>query len=319
MTVHSYEKRRTGSRRSERLLVVTFVLVDLRAFRVVVAVAEQGSVTRAATSLHQSSSAVSHTLLGLEAELGVDLFYRLPRGMALTDAGTVFVAAARRAMHEAEVARRSVDAIRGLVAGQLSVAAVLGFSVGLASLVGDFASRYPRVVVRVFPPDSTDGVAELVRSGACEVGFTWSAVLPDDLDGVLAAVDPSVVVVPAGHRLGGQAAVSLGDLRGERMVAPLITSTMRPVFDALFRRHGVEPDVVAEAATNEMVLELVREGVGCTVTFASSVAPVVGRGALSLGITDHPPNHFLLITRKRQDPTPAARAFCELAAQHFPR
>ena len=55
--------------------------------RVAVAIAEQGSLTRAAASLHQSSSAVSHTLLTLERELGVDLFHRIPRGMALTDAG----------------------------------------------------------------------------------------------------------------------------------------------------------------------------------------------------------------------------------------
>src|SRR5437899_11386813 len=68
--------------------------VDLRALRVVIAIAEQGSVTRAAASLHQSSSAISHTLLDLETEPGLDLFHRLPRGMALTDAGEVFVAAA---------------------------------------------------------------------------------------------------------------------------------------------------------------------------------------------------------------------------------
>ena len=291
--------------------------MDLPALRVVVAIAEQGSVTRAAASLHQSSSAVSHRLLGLEAELGIDLFHRLPRGMALTDAGEVFVTAARRTMHEAEVARQSVDAIRGVVAGQVSVTAVLGFSVALADLMGQFASRYPGVVVRVFPPDSTDGVAELVRSGACEVGFTWSAVLPDDLDGVLVFEDPSVVVVPAGHPLAGRAEVRIAELRGERIVAPLTTSSMRPVFDALFHRHGVEPHVVAEAATNEMVLELVREGVGCTVTFASSAGSVVGRGALAVAMSDHPPNDFFLITRKRQVPTPAARAFCDLAAEHF--
>ena len=145
----------------------------------IVAVAEQGSVTRAAASLHQSSSAISHTLLGLETELGVDLFHRLPRGMALTDAGAAFVEAARRALHEAEVARTSVDAIRGLVTGQVSVAAWLGFSVALADLIGDFARRYPDVIVRVFPPESTDGVTELVRSGACGVGFTLAGAVPD--------------------------------------------------------------------------------------------------------------------------------------------
>ncbi len=291
--------------------------VDLRALRVVVAVAEQGSVTRAAGSLHQSSSAVSHTLLGLENELAVNLFHRLPRGMSLTDAGEVFVAAARRTLHQAEVARRSVDAIRGLVAGQVTVAAALGFSVALADLVGDFARRYPSVVVRVLPSESTDAVAEMLRTGACEVGFTWAATASDDLDAVAVAADPSVIVVPEGHRLAGRSSIRVGELGGERMVAPLADSTMRPVFDDLFRRNGVEPEVVAEAATNEMVLELVRVGVGCTVTFASSAAAVVGRGAFALQLEDHPPNYFLLVTRAREEPTPAARAFRDLAVDRF--
>ena len=292
--------------------------MDLRALRVVVTIAEHGSVTRAAASLHHSTSAVSHTLVTLETELGVDLFHRLPRGMALTDAGEVFLAAARRALHEAEVARASVDAIRGLVAGQVSIVAAMGLSVALADLIGAFARRYPSVVVVVLPPQSPDGVTEMVRSGACEVGFTWNAAVPTDLRAAPVFVDPSAMVVPEGHQLAGQNSVHIGDLRGERMVAPLATSTMRPAFDELFRRHGVEPVVVAEAATNEMVLELVRAAVGCTVTFASSADSVTGRGALALPIVDQRPNNFLLVTRIRQEPTPAAQAFCDLAAERLP-
>ena len=291
--------------------------MDLRALRVAVAIAEQGSVTRAAGSLHQSNSSVSHTLLALETELGVDLFHRLPRGMALTDAGDVFMTAARRTLHEAEVARRSVDAIRGLVTGQVEVGSVLGFSVALADLVGEFARRYPAVVVRVLSPESTEGVADQVRSGACQVGFTWVSEVPDDLDAVPVFSDASVVVVPAGHKLAGQGAVRIEDLAGAGMVAPLGSSTMRPIFDALFLRHGVEPRVVAEAASNEMVLELVRAGVGCTVTMASSAVAVTGRGAEALEVIDQPANRFLLIMRARQEPTPAARAFRQTAVDRF--
>jgi DNA-binding transcriptional LysR family regulator len=298
-----------------RQRVSLLVAVDIRALRVVVAIAEQGSVTRAARSLHQSSSAVSHTLLSLETELAIALFHRLPRGMSLTEAGEAFVAAARRALHETEVARRSVDAIRGLVAGQVSIAPVTGFSVRLAHLIGEFSRRYPQVVVRVFPEESTDGVAEMVRTGICEVGFTWAAGLADDLKGVQVFADPSVAVFPEGHRLAGRSSVDIGELRGERMVAPLSTSTMRPVFDALFRRYGIEPDVVAEGATNELVLEMVRAGVGCTVTFASSAAGVVRRGAHAALIGEHPPNNFMIVTRAHQDPTPAAGAFHDLAVR----
>jgi DNA-binding transcriptional LysR family regulator len=287
--------------------------VELRALRVAVAIAEHGSLTRAAASLHQSSSAVSHTLLTLERELGVDLFHRIPRGMALTDAGEAFVAAAQRTLHEAEVARRSVDAVRGMITGQVSVAGVLGCSVRVADLVGEFAHRYPGVVVRVFPPASTDGVIDLVRSGACEIGFTWAATVPDDLDATEVYADPSVLVVPEGHPFAGRATVAVSDLRGERMVAPLGTSAARPLFDALFQRYGVEPQVVAEGATEEMVLELVRAGVGATVTFASSAAIVTARGACAVPVSDHPPNVFQILTRARQVPTPAAQAFRDFA------
>jgi DNA-binding transcriptional LysR family regulator len=156
-----------------------------------------------------------------------------------------------------------------------------------------------------------------VRTGACDVGFIWGGSVPDDLDAVPALVDPGAVVVPDGHRLADRDSVSIRDLHGERIVAPLATSTMRPVFDELFHRNGVEPHVVAEAATNEMVLELVRVGVGCTVTFASSAAPVVGRGALALEIADPRPDTFQLVTRSRQAPTPAARALVNLALERF--
>jgi LysR family transcriptional regulator, carnitine catabolism transcriptional activator len=141
--------------------------VDLRALRVVVAIAEHGNLTSAAGSMHLSSSAVSHTLLGLEAELGIDLFARLPRGMALTAAGKAFLVAARRTLHDAEVTRRSVDEIRGLLAGDLNVGTVLGCTVIAAELIGEFNCRYPQVLVRLFPPASPDEVVERVRSGAC--------------------------------------------------------------------------------------------------------------------------------------------------------
>lgn len=237
--------------------------------------------------------------------------------MALTDAGEVFVEAARRALHDAEVALRSVDAIRGLVAGRVSVASKSGFATALADLIGEFASRYPEVAVRAYPSESTDGVIELVRGGVCDVAIAWNVTVPDDLEATRMSVIPSVVVVPEGHRLAERRSVRIGDLDGERMVAPLATSNMRPVFDALFRRHGVEPRVVADAATNEMVLELVRAGVGCTVTVEPNAAGVLGRGAHALEIEDQPPNQVLILMRARQEPTPAARAFRALALARF--
>src|SRR5262249_35193269 len=131
--------------------------VDLRALRVVLAIADEGGVTRAAAVLHQSASSVSHALVKLEAELDVELFHRLPRGMALTDAGEVLVAAARRTLREADLARAAVDEVRGLVTGCLTVVAVRACTIPLADLVGAFSARHPGVLVRAWAPETEVG------------------------------------------------------------------------------------------------------------------------------------------------------------------
>jgi DNA-binding transcriptional LysR family regulator len=288
--------------------------VDLRNLRVVVAIAEQGSVKRAGAALHQSPSAVSHALIALERELGVELFHRLPHGMSLTDGGEVFVVGARRTLHEADRTRAAVDEVRGVVTGQLTVVAVRSFTVPLADHLGRFAERHPGVLVRVLPPETETGVAELVRTGACEVGVMRQHRMPPELECTVIGSEHTVVVVPADHPLADRGAVTISDLADERLVAPLASSAMRPQFDDTFHRNGLEPNVVAEAAMNEMVLELVRAGTGSTIATASSVATVVGRGVVALDLIGHAESEVVLVTRAGQPLTPATRAFRDLLA-----
>jgi DNA-binding transcriptional LysR family regulator len=283
----------------------------------VVAIAEEGSVTRAAAALHQSSSSVSHTLLGLERELGIPLFHRLPRGMALTDAGTAFLPAARRALREVEVARATVDSVRGLLTGHLTVVGLRAFSVTLADIIAEFAETYPAVLTSVLPPRSESEIIELVHGGACEVGFIHAEGIACDLITTPVAREQIVAVVPRGHRLEGRTSVSMEELVKERIVGPLPTSPLRTAFDDMFREASVEPNVVAEGATNEMMLELARAGVGCTIASRSSAAMVENRGAAVVEIVPSNSTTVVLAMRKDQQPTPAAQALRALAERRY--
>ena len=85
--------------------------MDLRQLRYLVALAEEGSFTRAAESVHIAQPAVSQQIRRLEEELGIALVERTTRRVALTDAGELLVVRARRILAELEAAETELQAL----------------------------------------------------------------------------------------------------------------------------------------------------------------------------------------------------------------
>src|SRR6478736_1692281 len=146
--------------------------MDLRHAAYVVAVVDHGTFTAAAASIPVSQPALSQAIASLERELGTELFHRIGRQVVLTPAGEAFVDPARRMLRDAEVARAAVSDVAGLTSGRLDVVALPTLVVEpLVVLVGRFRKQHPGVLVRITEPEDADGVATLVRSGACELGL----------------------------------------------------------------------------------------------------------------------------------------------------
>src|ERR1700760_215132 len=93
--------------------------VELRQLATFVAVAEEGSFTRASDRLHVVQSAVSAGVRKLEAELGAGLFDRSTHHVELTDAGRALLPAARATLAAAQAARDAVDEARGGLRGRV--------------------------------------------------------------------------------------------------------------------------------------------------------------------------------------------------------
>jgi LysR family cyn operon transcriptional activator len=286
--------------------------MELRELETVVAVADHGSLTEAAKALSMSRSAVSHSITKLEAELGTKLFRRLPRGMAPTAAGDALLGPARRALWEVESASDAVAAVEGLLAGNLHVVAIRTFRLPLPELVAAFARLHPRVVVTVHQPQEDMTVGQLVRSGECEIGVMRVMNVPDDLHVTPIGDERSVVIMANDHPLAGHATIALKDLDGERMIAPKSGTPLRVAFDRLFTRNRLVLDVVAEAESSEMMVELARSGVGLTVASVTSRTLTVPDDARAIPL-DPPLVQALGLVTRSGDLSPATAAFRDLA------
>src|SRR3954462_11747201 len=146
-----------------------------------------------------SQPSLSEGVRRLERELGVRLFDRVGRSVAITDAGRAFEGPARRLIRDREVVLHAVGSVRALETGSLDLVALPTLAVDpVAALVGRFRTLHPGVVVRLVEPDDANALADLVADGRSEVGVTELPARRDDLVSISLARQEIVAVCPPG-------------------------------------------------------------------------------------------------------------------------
>jgi DNA-binding transcriptional LysR family regulator len=241
--------------------------VTLRQFRYFVAVAESGSVAAASRMLNIAQSALTKSLLELEAELGSTLFQRSSRGMALTPQGHRFLVSARKVIGSV------ADALRLHAAdGAAGLAGVL--AIGVTSLVAgyylsDLFSRYRRNCpdVEVFvTEDSPQFLEHLLINGELDVAIMVSNALaePQAMVAETLTRSPNRVWLPSNHALSTHDELTLAECAACGQIvleADRIDALMRGVWT----RHGLKPRVILRTSSLEAVRSLVGAGAGIAV------------------------------------------------------
>jgi DNA-binding transcriptional LysR family regulator len=238
---------------------------ELRQLRYFVAVADAGSLTRAAEGLHIAQQSLSQQIRALEAQVGGALFERSSRGVELTDVGIVLLREARPLVAQAE---RAIEAARRAARGEGGELRV-GFLSSVANyvlppVVRAFRERHPEVTLRVEDVSIAD-LVERVRSGELDAGLSRPPLV-DDLETEVVLREPVAAVLPAGHPLAGRAELALADLADEPWVLTPRTSwpPWHRQYDEDYARAGYQPRVVQQATSPQNLLALVAAGVGVT-------------------------------------------------------
>ena len=241
--------------------------MELRHLTYFVAIAEEGNVTRAALRLGIQQPPLSQQLRALEHELGTALFDRLPRGMALTAAGAVFLDEARAILDRTA---QSIARTRLAASGQVGrITLGVTTSASLHPLIPDIVGRYhrafPAVALDVREANASD-LTEALARGELDAAFVRVAVSqPLGLVFEELLRERFTVVLPDGHAMAGRR-LRLAGLRDEKFIL-----VRRPAAPGMYaqvlqscRAAGFEPVVAAEVGRMLTALGLVAAGLGVT-------------------------------------------------------
>ena len=164
-------------------------------------VARSGSVRKAAERLNVSPTAVNKQILQLEAQHGIALFERLPRGMRLTAAGELLVAHVRRTLSDQRQTWRQVEQLRGLTGGEIRLATMNGLAAGLLPRIAlRFQQTSPYVRISVTTA-YIGGLIKLLDDREIDLCLAYN-LPPDPRLQVIDTFDAALgLVVAAGHPL----------------------------------------------------------------------------------------------------------------------
>lgn len=235
--------------------------VTFRQLRLFLALADTGSVSRAARALHVTQPTASMQLRQMARATGAPLHEPAGRGIRLTESGRELADAARRIFAAWDAFEQGVAARRGLAAGRLRVAVVSTAKYFMPRMVGGFCKLHPKVDVSL-EILNRDGVVQRLREGRDDLYIM--SMPPSDLK-VLAEVilpNPIVVIAAEADPLCRRKSLRLADLGDRRLVLREPGSGTRMAVERHFRRQRHRADVRLELGSNEAIKQTVAAGLG---------------------------------------------------------
>lgn len=278
--------------------------LEIRHLKLVAAVAETGSVTRAGNRLHLTQSALSHQLRDAEEQLGTALFERKSGKMILTPAGERLLQAARTVLCELERAETEIQkngtTAKGLIRLSTQCHTVYHW---LPPRLILFQKQFPEVEVQLVI-EATNNPFEALLDGKLDLAIVHEPIRNRRIRYLPLFEDEQLVTVPPQHKLAGKRWAEAEDFATENLLlyppkeeSTLLTKILGPA--------GIHPKKVQEVPLTETIIEMVVGGLGIAALPKWTVTPQLASGAL-VGVPLKPPgfrwNWSIALLRENRTP-----------------
>lgn len=255
-------------------------------FRILKAIALEGSFKKAAESLYISQPAVSFQIQTLEKHLNVAIFNRVNRKVIFTEEGQTILSYANRILSLCEETCRAVEDLQNLQGGTLVVGASQTTGTYLMPrLIGLFRQKYPQVLVQL-QVHSTRRISWGVANGHINLAVIGGEVpieLKNTLQVTAYAEDELALILPRLHPFSKLTSIQKEDLYRLRFIALDKQSTIRKVIDKILNQNGIDSNrfkIEMELNSVEAIKNAVQSGLGASFVSISAISKELELGLL---------------------------------------
>ena len=294
--------------------------LSLKHLRAVRAVVDCGNFTAAAAALGMTQPGVSRLVSQVERDLGLLLFVRTTRTVALTAPGREFVEGIARFLDDLDAQVASARSVGGQFRGRLVISCLLSLT---HHMVPDTLAAYrraqPNVEVHLREGLGAE-VHEDVRSGIADFGIGNAVGLPDDMVAETVVRESCVALLPIAHRLTAKPELRLQDFAREQLVSLPPASGLRRLIDGLAAANAVSLNHMIVVEQFGSMFDVVAAGLGIAIVPPSAL-PRRLRGSLVTRPIASPPivRSIGILRLRSRGLTPAAQAFLDSFTPRFAR
>ena len=284
--------------------------LTLRQIRIFLSAAKHLSFTRAAEELHISAPAISLQIKEMEEDIGVHLFTRENRKVALTSAGEYFLLYARRVTSTLNEANTMMERFRGTQFRHLKIGMVSTAEYFLPKMLAEFKRDYPNLQVRVEIRNRPQ-LVELLRDGEIDIALMGRP--PKEIDTRVEpfANNPHVFIASPQNPLAGRLNIAAEALTEFEIIAREPSSGTRSIMKDYFAEHHISPIVSMEMSSNEAIKQAVIANLGISFVSLHTIGQELASNKIALlDIQDTPiMRTWHVVALSKRNASQAAEAF----------
>jgi LysR family transcriptional regulator for metE and metH len=292
--------------------------IALHHFRLVDTISKEGTLTKAAHTLHLTQSALSHQLKELERELDVEIFKRQGKRLHLSDQGQRFLRSSEKILAEIRSLEEDINNYKNGQNSKLSISMQCYTAYHwLPGIIKYYKKRWPDVNIQILS-DATRRPLEYLMNGDLDIGIIRTQMVNTKIRYEPIFEDRLTAVICKDHPLAKKEVIEISDFQDQELILPLYDPSYQdtPVIEALIEAQQVKPKTLHRIHYTDATIEMVNAGLGITVMADWIVEPyIAGRNIVVKPLHHSVAKRAWFAATCKQ--TPAIQNFLECLKMYF--